>query len=1072
MIQEIFKKVAAKYPKRPALQFESGRTFSYRQLDEWSNQMTWFFQSKGVKHGNFVIMQLERSAEQVAIFLALAKIGAVYVPISMEQPSVRTQQVIADCKPTHIIQSLDLEPDQEAPDELVPGVKIININELGKTGVHVMPSYEPETKLPVATDLLYVAYSSGSTGKPKGIPIPHGGMSGYWQDALIKNIDHPVSAVLGNVSVDFDAHVWEYLMAWVFAASIHVASESTRKDANLLAKFIETHKISDATITPSVLRIFSEKQLRQMRKSRFQAFHSTGEACTPEIIQRCTKQRIQVYNCYGPTEATFGASMTLCRLEDFHHGIAPIGFPPKESEVEMVILDDDLKPVKEGELVIISPFLSPGYLNRPKENERFFTFKTPTGDKRAYRTGDRFVQHDEHLFYKGRLSASSHLKIRGQFVDPLGTENMVRKHPEIKDVAIVVSKNQTALTGFIVTKNHKTLSPAVLRKFLLKSGLISAAIPSFWEVLDTLPLNVSGKVDRHALAKRLPALTSDSETFVAPDTPVEKRIAEVWHEILDLQEQKGFNISRDAPFPLLGGNSIRAMQMVSALQDAFDLPIIVSDMGSLEELTVQKLADILFKKKALKFAESSIVRVRSGSDPTAQPVFLIPPIAGESVFTYKPLYEALKTDRPIYAINSPTLSDPSVVASSIPAIAEAYIVLARCVQARGNLFLIGWSSGGTVAFEMGVQLEKSGSFADKLIIIDEAAPQVTIKKDQKAFSEDLMKMLAYFAEQLKFKTPAEQKGLEKLGKTEQIDTVFSDALLDTLPQGSRNLLTRTKYFLKAELNYDPSKLHRTQLFEFFTESTAKAARPYLRTDEDSRGSLGWSERTPPALVVSHSLKGDHFSIMSKAGGNKLFASISILMAAFQGSSYSAALPPASPHKALEEKMTAMTEKFDSLQSTLLEKLEAVSRRNPGSRTPSESEGSDTEADTPMRKKLSRRIKASKLSLDDAPNTSRKTTIVGLSILAIACGIVLLSSDKTPDWLYNALLISLGSGITGLLMAPKMIATDLPFIFSERAKPRASEEFETTPPLSLSTHQELHTNKNSLAQQADKQFHLD
>ncbi len=840
MLHQVFEEVARNYPDNIALQFEDQKPYTYKQLNAFANQLAREFLAQGIKLQEFVPVMLERSAEQVVVLLALSKIGAVYVPVTPEQPT-RLQQILTDCKPSHLIVSRRSTSSPPALSticmaELTAGIAKQPASNLNQRGLH--------------EDLIcYVAGSSGTTGRTKFMPLCHRGLTEYWSRNLAVELRHQPTHVLANCSADFDAHIWEYLMAWVFGALLQVTAEETRKNALMLAEFIKKHRITDMTLTPAVLREFNDAQFAAFARSGLKAIYSTGDACTREIVSKCERYGIKIYNCYGPTETTFGLSMLLCSERNFHQNLAPIALPPPDSKVSVKIVDDLGKEVPEGmpgELVIISPYIcgvnaKPGYLNQESTQ-----FKKLPGGFVAYHTGDKFVRQNGYLYYQGRNGHLSNVKIRGQLVDPKGTEEVLRGFPKIKDVYVTVEANpskESVLVAYIVADGVPSLT--ALRQFCYTAGLSTASIPQF-RYVQKFPLNNSGKVDGNALAASfVPVLRETSLACEKPSTQLERRLTAVWEEVLKIDPKFKVTIGTQDPFAYLGGDSIKLMGLLRKIQEVFGVNPVVTQMGSLEELTIHKLARLIRVELSIKTAKNSIKLLKEG-DFQLPPLFLLSPITGESSVTYTDLAKELKTTRRIYAINCSELVSSELMPNSIPELGKLYLDLIRRVQPQGKLHIAGWSSGGLLAAEVAAQ---EGSCF--LAIIDEICPTIGMAtKTNQAFSQELLQLMDYFSELYDFSLDVDRAKLATLTKEQQIQHVFSK--IPEQDETRRLLLLYVKKFLLMSLTYQPTEITKADTVVFSSLSS--------RNSTTSK-TLGWEKLIKQARYID--LDGNHFNIIEK-----------------------------------------------------------------------------------------------------------------------------------------------------------------------------------------------------------------
>lgn len=891
MLHEIFDNAVRHHPNNVVLQYEDETALTYAELSTWANQVAHYLRREcGVQQGDHVVVRMPRGAHQVPLLLALSMLGAVYVPVSAAQPKIRLQQILADCAPQHLITWSDLDTGEQT---------VANVIYFDKC----LADITKENSAPFSSkdlseqSLLYIAYSSGSSGKPKGIPIRQAGLSQYWVDVLKTHIKLGVGAVCASISIDFDAHIMEYIMAWVFGGRIHIASEATRTDSLQLANFIVNHHITDALTTPSVLKLFSLKYLNAMKDAGFQYFHTTGEKISVDIVRRCAEAGIGVFNCYGPTEATFGLSMLDCKLPDFVDGVAPIAPAPKQSSVKTVILDEQGEPSaegKSGELVIISPFLTPGYLNRPEEQSRFFNYK----GERAYRTGDQFTQIGDKLYCSGRLAESQTQKIHGQYIDCEGTERRLREHPAIMDADVsirsVYQQTPVVVAFLVLTPKHAAPSTAEIQQFCLEGGLLKAATPSFLKCLKALPVTQNGKRDKQALSA-IPiqfARETEQPLEATPCLNLEADLRDIWHTLLHIDKDNDFVIATLDTLCSLGGSSINLMALTTQIKEKFDLTVPVSALTPCENLTIRKLAGILFKYQSLKHADRLLTKVAPGSNTV--PLVLIPPVTGEGHLTYQPLYEGLKQvskahkDRahPLVVLNSLTLLDDYWVTDQIEVIADTYLALVNKCWPEGGIILAGWSSGGTVAYEMARQLEIAGRDVEDLFIIDQLAPSFLQSLSTHELAEALSLLATHLQDTLiSPDTKASSDALvpplgtlASLPAHKQIDTLFNQRDL-TSPE-LRRMLQQVRYALHAELEYRPSVLlSETAPTCLYTEQTRARllASRWFKAQAGSKTkletSLGWNEYAE--VTLSSALEGDHFSIISKpdVGLCKLLANL-------------------------------------------------------------------------------------------------------------------------------------------------------------------------------------------------------
>jgi amino acid adenylation domain-containing protein len=420
-------------------------------------------------------------------------------------------------------------------------------------------SNENPTSGAEADNLAYIIYTSGSTGTPKGVLLEHRGLCNLIQ-AQIKSFDvQPDSIVLQFASLNFDASVSEIFTALLTGATLCLEKEEALKPGPSLVQLLCNRSITTVTLPPAVLAALPVEELPALR-----TIITAGEACSASLVSSWGAGR-RFINAYGPTEGTVCATISEC-IDD---GQEPtIGRPIPN--VQIYLLDEYLQPVPVGvpaELYIGGIGLARGYLNQPELTAEKF-IPSPFDNKpatRLYKSGDLArYRPDGNIEFLGRLDHQ--IKIRGYRIEIGEIETVLRHHPDITEAVVLP---QEALSGgkrlvcYIVLKQQSSLTINELRNFL-KETLPEYMIPSKFVVMQSLPLNRTGKVDRNLLAELDGHYLELDTIYVAPRTEVERVIAMVWQEYLDVK-QVGMNDN----FFDLGGHSLLIVQVHSKLQEIF-----------------------------------------------------------------------------------------------------------------------------------------------------------------------------------------------------------------------------------------------------------------------------------------------------------------------------------------------------------------------------------------------------------------------------------------------------------------------------------------------------------------------
>jgi len=559
-IHEVFEEQVERTPDGVAVVFEDEQ-LTYRQLNERANQLAHYLQGLGVGPEVLVGICVERSLEMIIGILGILKAGGAYVPLDPAYPRERLGFMLEDTRAPVLLTQEKLRGDLPQAD-----ARVLYLDR--DWGIISHETTEKPFSRVSSENLAYVIYTSGSTGRPKGVLIAHRGWVNLAK-AQIQMFDmRPGRRVLQFSSLSFDASVWEMGMSLCSGSTLFLAGQDDLLPGPALAGLLEMQRISHVILPPSALAVMDTDEFPCL-----DVLGVGGEACPPELARRWSRNR-RFYNAYGPTETTVCATV-------FEHqqgyGKLPIGRPI--ANIRVCVLDHYMQPVPigvPGEVHIGGDGLARGYLNQPELTaERFIP--DPFSDDpetRLYKTGDlvRYLP-DGNIEFLGRMDHQ--VKIRGFRIELREIEAVFVEHPNVKEAAVMVQETSSgimSLSGFFVPLQGEIPSPKELRDHLRKK-LPEYMLPSAFCVLDALPLTPSRKVDRKALAriKGIPFSTEDNH--VAPRTPTEKRIAEIWAKVIGI-ERVGIHDN----FFEVGGNSLAAVQVVSQVLQVFGMKIPVRSL--------------------------------------------------------------------------------------------------------------------------------------------------------------------------------------------------------------------------------------------------------------------------------------------------------------------------------------------------------------------------------------------------------------------------------------------------------------------------------------------------------------
>ncbi|WP_320772924.1 Pls/PosA family non-ribosomal peptide synthetase [Streptomyces sp. CRN 30] len=524
---DIFEASVRAYPDEPALD-DGSRLLTYRALAAEVDRLRRRLAEAGVGLGDRVGIRVPSGTDDlyVAILATLAA-GAAYVPVDAEDPDERAELVFGEAEVRAVV-GAEHEITVPAPGERPAG----------------RPGVEHDA---------WIIFTSGSTGRPKGVAVTHRSAAAFVDaEAALFLTEEPIGPgdrVMAGLSVAFDASCEEMWLAWRYGACLVPVPRSQVRSGADLGPWLVEQEITVVSTVPTLAALWEPEALNDVRLLIF-----GGEACPPELAQRLVTEGREVWNTYGPTEATVVACASLMS------GAEPIRIGLPLDGWELAVVDEAGDPVPmggSGQLVIGGVGLA-RYLDDGKDAEKYAPLKS-LGWERAYRSGDLVQAEPEGLVFLGR--ADEQIKLGGRRIELGEVDTALQALPGVAGAAAAVRTargGNQLLVGYVVVQDGWDHASAV---GTLRAGLPAALVPLLAPVAG-LPTRTSGKVDRDALPWPLEGLE--------PTGPVEQLygteawLAEQWTEVLGVPVSG----ARD-DFFAIGGGSLAAAQLTTRLRTRY-----------------------------------------------------------------------------------------------------------------------------------------------------------------------------------------------------------------------------------------------------------------------------------------------------------------------------------------------------------------------------------------------------------------------------------------------------------------------------------------------------------------------
>lgn len=567
-IAEVFEEQVQKYPNNPAV-ICNGKTITYKEFNEKANQLARYLKEQGVKAHDNVVILLDKDIDLYVSIIAILKLGALYVPIDCKYPKSRIDTIIEDCTPKTIIVSNKYTDLINYKSTCI--FPLSNLDKYEKTNIKNSIT---------SNDGAYIIYTSGSTGKPKGVVVPHRGVV-----RLVINTNYikfkRSDRILQNIAVVFDASVFAIFGALLNGLPLYPISKEQLLDFEYLEKFIKDNKISIVNLTVSLFNKLIDYNPKFFDTTR--VILIGGETVIPKYVNTFKNNcpNVEIINVYGPTE---NSDLSCCHIIDKNYKFSvPIGKPVSNSTCYILDKNLNLQPIGvPGEIYVGGDGVALGYLNRDDLTEKAF-IPNKFGIGKLYKTGDFGYWEDKGIVqFISRID--NQVKVRGYRIELKEIQSKILEYGKIKECSVIVAEHNSSkiIVACLGTKNPIDLKD--LNNYL-KSVLPFYMIPSKYMVLESLPLNINGKLDKKKLLENLD-FADYSEEVSKPTNDIERELVKIWENVLD-EKNVGINKS----FFEVGGDSLAAITMSELVYEKYHIKIQVKDI--LNNLTIKDLSNLI-----------------------------------------------------------------------------------------------------------------------------------------------------------------------------------------------------------------------------------------------------------------------------------------------------------------------------------------------------------------------------------------------------------------------------------------------------------------------------------------------
>ena len=746
-IHEQIRATVAQYPDREAVSCQDV-SLTYQEYWKKSNQMAHFLRTLGVERGSKVVLLLSRTIDMPIVQLAILLAGGTYVPIDPSYPSDRIRYMVDDCGAEVLItQTTHADTINASYSSRIKHCVLLDGDAIGlpqSYTVHHRHEIENQSTEDIQLcntpdDLIYMIYTSGSTGQPKGTMLRHRNVSNflnYEKEAFGVSCENRFALI---TSYSFDMTVTSSWLPFITGASLHILSDSDTKDVEKLLHFIDAKRVNFLNVTPSHFSMLVNTL----------AFLEHPVSLSPEMTIMLGAELINVsdinrwldtyphhrfINEYGPTETTVASTFYPIPIAEdgkCHLDIVPIGKPIYNTQV--YVLNDNQQlalPEVPGILHIGGAGVSCGYLNKEEKTKAVF-IPNPISDTQdiVYNTGDVVkMTMTGDIVFVGRKDFQ--VNVRGYRIELGDIENALLQVPGITESCAEIqydANRQPTVVAFYVSADGNDIDFKNITS-VLRTKIPHYMLPSAMARIDQIPISANGKTDK----KQLPNIASQKQNIanrdiVAPRTPQEQQLVEIWKEVLGLPE-----VSIMDNFWEIGGDSIHSVRLIKEMKEAGLKGIKLKDL--FEHPTI---AELLAQEADAETPMENIISMRKVESPLANLICL--PYAAGTPGMYSTLAGDVTDNINMYTVQYPGHGDGRELKATVEEVGELLIDELRSLDRTVPLYIMGYSYSCYIAYDLCKRLEAERIPVHGIIMIGGTPP--TLRDDLMTFFSGTDKQL-------------------------------------------------------------------------------------------------------------------------------------------------------------------------------------------------------------------------------------------------------------------------------------------------------------------------------------------